>query len=235
MFQMSKTVLIVEDDSLLGAELSSELIRAGYCIRICTTVPEARAAWSEQPADICLVDIVVPGPSGKVFCREISERSSTPVIMMSCLSDEETIIASLDIGADDYLIKPFSMPEMKARLRAVLRRQQQARNQFTLEGARDRIGSWTFDFQSRRLSTEQGLTVPLTQSEASVLRFLSHSPDIVFSREDILAVARSRQYAGKDDRAVDSLIKRLRRKLEVNPAQPKHIVTVWGKGYKFQR
>jgi len=86
----------------------------------------------------------------------------------------------------------------------------------------------------RRLSNADGLTVPLTQSEATVLRFFAQSPGVVFSREDILAVARTRQHAGKDDRSVDTLIKRLRRKIEVEPSTPKHILTEWGKGYTFQ-
>jgi len=231
---MGESILIVEDDGVFGAELEVALSKAGYATRRSATVPEARQAWGEARADLCLVDIVMPGPSGKVFCREISERSDASIIVMSSLSDEETVVALLDIGADDYLIKPFSMHEMQARMRAVLRRRSTLRSTDTLNHATTRIRAWTFDLQLRRLSSQEGLTVPLTQSEASVLRFLSQSPGIVFSREDILAVARSRQYSGKDDRAVDTLIKRLRRKIEANPADPKHILTEWGKGYRFE-
>ncbi|MDJ0631029.1 MAG: response regulator transcription factor [Rhodobacter sp.] len=231
---MGATILIVDDDVALGAEVEDALVRAGYATRRALDVPDARRTWSELRADLCIVDIVMPGPSGKVFCREIRERSDAAIIVMSSLSDEDTIIALLDIGADDYLIKPFSMPELKARIRAVLRRRSLADGADAVTHATKQIGEWTFDLQLRRLSKPDGLTVPLTQSEASVLRFLSQSPGIIFSREDILAVGRSRQYSGKDDRAVDTLIKRLRRKVEVNPADPRHILTEWGKGYRFE-
>lgn len=230
---MSESILIVDDDPDLVTELAAALAAAGYQTRKCTNVPEARQAWSDQKSDLCLVDILMPGPSGKVFCREISERSDASIIMMSSLSDQDTIIALLDIGADDYIVKPFTFPEMIARIRAVLRRhrsQSPSRSTSAMQ-----IGDWEFDPQMRRLSGPDGLVVPLTQSEASVLRFLGQSPGVVFSREDILAVARTRQYTGKDDRAVDTLIKRLRRKIEIEPSNPKHILTEWGKGYKFSR
>ncbi|KZL16155.1 Transcriptional regulatory protein OmpR [Pseudovibrio axinellae] len=119
-----------------------------------------------------------------------------------------------------------------ARARAVLRRRRDRIKPHTVSTMQ--IGDWTFDLQLRRICNSDGLTVPLTQSEATVLRFLAQSPGVVFSREDILAVARTRQHAGKDDRAVDTLIKRLRRKIEVAPSNPTHILTEWGKGYTFQ-
>ncbi|SFU14508.1 two-component system, OmpR family, response regulator [Pseudovibrio denitrificans] len=229
---MSESILIVDDDHALGEELGKALITAGYTTHRTTSVPEARQVWNKTKIDLCLVDIVMPGPSGKVFCREIRERSDAAIIMMSSLSDQDTIIALLDIGADDYIVKPFTFPEMMARARAVLRRRKdhiQPHSASTLQ-----IGDWTFDLQLRRLSNADGLAVPLTQSEATVLRFFAQSPGVVFSREDILAVARTRQHAGKDDRSVDTLIKRLRRKIEVEPSSPKHILTEWGKGYTFQ-
>ncbi|MCF6433517.1 response regulator transcription factor [Leisingera sp. MMG026] len=229
---MSASILIVDDDVEIVSELDKALTTAGYSTRHTTNVPEARRAWSDAPTDLCLVDIVMPGLSGRVFCSEISERSDAGVIMMSSLSDEETIIALLDLGADDYLIKPFSTSELLARIRAVMRRKGKQTNRVA---SRDvQIGEWAFDPQLRRLSRTDGVAVPLTQSEASVLWFLSRSPGIVFSREDLLAVASRRQHSGKDDRAVDALIKRLRRKLEPDPTHPTHILTEWGKGYAFR-
>ncbi len=229
---MSKNILVVDDDHILGEELEKVLSGAGYATRRCMSVPEARQVWNKTKVDLCLVDIVMPGPSGKVFCREVRERSDAAIIMMSSLSDQDTIIALLDIGADDYIVKPFTFPEMLARTRAVLRRRTDRIKTHSVSTMQ--IGGWTFDLQLRRLSNTESLTVPLTQSEATVLRFLAQSPGVVFSREDILAVARTRQHAGKDDRAVDTLIKRLRRKIEVEPSNPSHILTEWGKGYTFQ-
>ncbi len=229
---MGKSILIVDDDHILGEELETALASTGYTIQRCTNVPEARQLWNKTKVDLCLVDIVMPGPSGKVFCREISERTDAAIIMMSSLSDQDTIIALLDIGADDYIVKPFTFPEMMARVRAVLRRRTDRIKPHSVSTMQ--IGVWTFDLQLRRICNIDGLTVPLTQSEATVLRFLAQSPGVVFSREDILAVARTRQHAGKDDRAVDTLIKRLRRKIEVDPSNPTYILTEWGKGYTFQ-
>jgi len=119
---MSESILIVDDDHALGEELGKALTTAGYTTHRTTSVPEARQVWNKTKIDLCLVDIVMPGPSGKVFCREIRERSDAAIIMMSSLSDQDTIIALLDIGADDYIVKPFTFPEMMARARAVLRR-----------------------------------------------------------------------------------------------------------------
>ncbi|KZK84223.1 Sensory transduction protein regX3 [Pseudovibrio sp. W64] len=229
---MSESILIVDDDHTLGEELGKALVSAGYTPHRCISVPEARQVWNKIKFDLCFVDIVMPGPSGKVFCREVRERSDAAIIMMSSLSDQDTIIALLDIGADDYIVKPFTFPEMLARARAVLRRRKDHTQQYTASAIQ--IGDWTFDLQLRRISNIKGLTVPLTQSEAAVLRFFAQSPGVVFSREDILAVARTRQHAGKDDRSVDTLIKRLRRKIEIEPSNPMHILTEWGKGYTFQ-
>lgn len=229
---MSESILIVDDDHTLGEELGKALAGAGYIPHRCMSVPEARQVWDKTKFDLCFVDIVMPGPSGRVFCREVRERSDAAIIMMSSLSDQDTIIALLDIGADDYIVKPFTFPEMLARTRAVLRRRQNHTQQYTASTIR--IGNWIFDLQLRRLSSIEGFTVPLTQSEATVLRFFAQSPGVVFSREDILAVARTRQHAGKDDRSVDTLIKRLRRKIEIEPSNPTHILTEWGKGYTFQ-
>jgi DNA-binding response OmpR family regulator len=224
--------MIVDDDEALGAELEAFLRDSGFEVHRRTDVPGARRAFGEIRPDLCIVDIVMPGTSGKVYCRELAEGSDAGVIMVSSLSDNETVVSLLGIGADDYIIKPFQFAEMLARIHAVLRRRRRHAGP-AAAGGKARIGPWEFDPAERRLRDGAGRTVALTPSEIELLRFLCASPGIVFSREDLLAVSRTRQHAGGEDRSVDNLVKRLRRKLEPDPENPAHIVTVWGKGYRF--
>lgn len=226
--------MIVEDDTELSAELARFLRAQGYAVTLAEDVPTGRAALREGAPDLCLVDIVLPGPSGRVFCREVAQQSDRPVIMMSSLGDSETVIALLDLGADDYIVKPFEMGEMLARIRAVLRRQ--AKIEARLEAqpaAATRFGPWAFEPAERRLRHADGFSVTLTPSETEILRFMLASPGTVFAREDLLAVSRTRQHSGADDRAIDNLMKRLRKKVEADTSAPRHLVTVWGKGYRF--
>ena len=211
-------ILIVDDDADLANALACTLRAQDFAVTVAGDVPQGRAALRAADPDLCLVDIVMPGPSGRVFCREVVEQSDRPVIMMSSLSDSETVIALLELGADDYIVKPFEMGEMLARIRAVLRRQAKASAR-PKDGLR--FGPWGFEPNERRLRHAEGFSVALTSSET------------VFAREDLLAVSRTRQHSGADDRAIDNLMKRLRKKVEADTGAPRHLVTVWGKGYRL--
>ena len=224
-------VLIVDDDAAFGAEIQSFLAAQGYAPSRVENVPDARVVMGADPPDLCLVDIVMPGTSGKVFCREVVESSDAAAIMISSLSDEDTIVSLFELGADDYLVKPFGMREMLARIRAVLRRR--AAMPRVPQKRQARVGDWLFDSIDRTLTGPDEFVRILTPGESALLRFFVVCPDIVFSREDLLAVSRTRQHTGSVDRSVDNLIKRLRKKIEADPANPRHIVTVWGKGYRF--
>ena len=222
-------ILIVDDDTELTQALTAFLRDQGYDVLATADVPEGRRAFESFAPALCLVDIVMPGPSGRVLCGEIAETSDAAVIMMSSLSDSETIIALLEIGADDYIVKPYKFPEMLARVRAVLRRRSGVRKPKVV----NRLGPWTLAFEDRVIRHDTGLVIRLTLTELEVLRFLVASPGTVFSRSDILAISRTREHGGADDRSVDNLVKRLRRKIEPDPANPRFIVTVWGKGYRI--
>ncbi|MEM7709742.1 MAG: response regulator transcription factor, partial [Pseudomonadota bacterium] len=228
--QSTTRLLIVDDDVDIAEHLRRFLAERGFDVRVAYDVPSGRAALAAHAPALCLVDIVMPGPSGKVFCAEIAARSDAGVVMMSSLSDSETIIALLEIGADDYLVKPFHLPEMLARVRAVLRRLDAGAPVRPL----DRLGPWALELAERRLRHDEGFTVALTPSEMEMLRFMSASPGTVFARSDLLAASRARQHGGNDDRAIDNLVKRLRRKLETDSADPQHLVTVWGRGYRLE-
>jgi DNA-binding response OmpR family regulator len=221
--------MIVDDDAELASALGQFLRDNGFDCRIAHDVPAARREYAAFLPQLCLVDIVMPGQSGRVFCREIAEQSDVGIIMMSSLSDSETIIALLEIGADDYIVKPFKFAEIFARMRALLRRSSGRAKPVPAQ----RLGPWHFEFEARRLRHDEGFTVRLTPSEMQVLRFMAASPGTTFTRADLLTVARSRQHGGADDRAIDNLIKRLRRKIEEDPSNARYVVTVWGKGFRI--
>jgi len=224
-------VLIVDDDVELGTQIQTFLVQQGYPVSMATNVPDARVLLSADKPDLCLVDIIMPGTTGKVFAREVVERSEACAVMMSSLSDEDSIVSMLEIGADDYLVKPFGMRELFARLRAVLRRR--AGVPRVPQQREADVGSWRFDSVTQTLTAPDGFVRSLTPSESELLRFFIVCPGTTFSREDLLAVSRTRQYSGSVDRSIDNLVKRLRKKVEPDPTEPRHIVTVWGKGYRF--
>lgn len=227
------TLLVVDDDVELGVAVEEHLAAQGYAVHRATEAAGGRRLVAEHAPDLCLLDIVMPGTSGKVLCREIAERTSASVIMMSSLSGAETIAALLELGADDYVVKPFEMIEIAARVRAVLRRRARERPAPVPGEAGARIGGWTFDPAERRLMAGDGRSVALTPGEVGVLRFLCANPGVTFGRDDLLAVSRARQHGGASDRAIDNLVKRLRRKLEPDPDAPRHLMTVWGQGYRL--
>ncbi|MEM8553482.1 MAG: response regulator transcription factor [Pseudomonadota bacterium] len=222
-------VLIVDDDVEFGDDLAWFMHAHAFDVSIARNVPEARDFLKESTPDICLIDIMMPGPNGRVLCRELADTTDVGVIMISALSDSETVIAMLEVGADDYMTKPFRFPELSARVRAVLRRKNVSKTVPAVTG----IGPWSFEFDQRRVRHKDGHVVPLTPSEIALLRFMAASPGTVFSRADLLAVTRARHHEGLDDRAVDNLVKRLRRKIEEDPANARYLVNEWGKGYRL--
>lgn len=223
-------ILLVEDDDNLAEEIVSYLNGRNYLVTHVRDTRSGQSALRDDVPDLCLVDVVLPGTSGRVFCKELVEQSIAPVIIVSALSDSDNVIALLELGADDYMVKPFTLGEMHARIRAVLRRYAKDR---TKAKAGTKLGPWDFDAKERRLRHSTGFTVSLTTSETEILRFMLASPGTVFTRDDLLAVSRMRQHAGPDDRAIDNLINRLRKKVEEDSSAPRHITTVWGKGYRL--
>lgn len=203
----------------------------GYDVTVATTVHEARQLLVSLKPDVCIVDLVMPGTSGKVFCREIAETTEARIIVASAESDLATRNALFELGADDYLIKPFEPLELAMRVKALLRRK--APLTVTLDQPL-RIGRWLYERRLRRLQSDCGDSMALTSSEARLLDVFAANPNIVFTRESLLALCRVRQHGGKTDRSVDMLIKRLRAKVEDNPRMPAFIQTVWGQGYAFR-
>lgn len=224
-------ILMVDDDLELAKKTCDFLIDRGYNLAHAPNVPVARQMITSTDYDLFLLDLMMPGTSGKVLCREIASRADAGIIMVSSIEDDAERIALLELGADDYIVKPFNELELLARVRALIRRRRGSQTGKTRIG---RFGAWEFVENERHLKNDDGRMVTLTSSEAQILRFFAENPDVLCSREDLLAVARVRQHGGAGDRSVDALIKRLRAKIEPDPGNPSHVQTVWGQGYIFR-
>jgi len=224
-------ILICDDDIEFAEGVCVFLRDKGYQIDDVPDVPSARLKIKSENYGLFLLDLVMPGTSGKVLCREIASRLDAGIIMISSVDDDAERISLLEMGADDYITKPFNDLELLARIRAVMRRRQTGQKS---KVRLTRFGPWELVGNERNLQNDDGRVVTLTSSEARVLRFFAENPDVLCTREDLLAVARTRQHGGTGDRSVDALIKRLRSKIECNPANPEHIRTVWGEGYLFR-
>lgn len=224
-------MLVVEDDMELGHDLVAYLQCEGFRVALVSDVPTARRTLCDTAFDLCLLDICLPGQSGKVLCRALADDAKISTLIMSAQAETDTIVTMLELGAEDYIVKPFAFEELRARMRVALRRRGSAH--VPPNAPMTQIGPWAMEARHRRLRHTEGFVVAMTPSETEVLRFLAGSPGTTFSREDILAVARTRQHAGSDDRAVDNLVRRLRRKIEADPANPVFLVTEWGRGYRL--
>jgi two-component system OmpR family response regulator len=175
---------------------------------------------------------MLPGENGLTLCRELRAQSSIPIIMVTAKGEEVDRVIGLELGADDYLPKPFGTRELVARINAVLRRIKPADTPVKLKPTRLKFDRWMLDTGLRELLRDDGVTVPLSTGEYDLLLVLVNRPQRVLSRETLLDLARGRA-ANAFDRSIDTQVSRLRKKLEADPADPKIIQTVWGGGYLF--
>lgn len=221
-------ILIAEDEHLIARLIEMTLTRAGYT---CTVAEDGRTAADlieKNNFDMALLDIMLPGLDGLEVCRRIRRVSSVPILMITAKDEDADRILGLDIGADDYIVKPFSPGEVMARIRAVLRRIPAAAEKEMLV-----IGELSIHLPSLSV-TLSGHKLNLTRREVELLYTLAASPGRVFTRDNLLTIVWGYEFAG-NYRAVDSHIKRLRAKLDAYPHDTFTIATVWGAGYKFER
>jgi DNA-binding response OmpR family regulator len=228
--QMSgKSILVVEDEAAIAEAVQARLSSEGYRVRVANDGPQALRAASEDRPDLVLLDLMLPGMDGLEVCREIQKNEWIPVLMLTARTDEADKVAGLAVGADDYLTKPFSMRELTARVRAIIRRMER------IEGMTPSDSVVRFDLTvdaARRRVTKDSQEVPLTPLEFEILLTLARSPGVVLSRDQLMdRVWGYRDYAG--GRVVDSHVARIRRKLGDEAAEPKYIRTVHGVGYAF--
>jgi two-component system OmpR family response regulator len=228
---MAKT-LVVEDDRNLLDTLRYNLRKEGHDVVTAVDGAEALAVARREKPDLIILDIMLPKLSGFEVCRILRKEMTTPIMMLTAKDEEIDKVVGLEIGADDYMTKPFSMRELLARLGAMLRRADISRLQ-SASGLRImRIGDLEIDVGRHQVS-HGGLRLDLTPKEYDLLVFLATNKGLVFSREQLLDKVWGYDYAG-DTRTVDVHIRWLRQKIESDPAKPEHLVTVRGAGYKLE-
>ena len=228
---MNQHLLLVEDDDAIADALRLHLEEAGYRLHREADGRHAMAAIDRQRWDLVLLDLMLPGADGWDVCRHLRARHpDVPVIMLSARSAEAHRVLGLELGADDYLAKPFSMLELVARVRALLRRVEQMRSS-PAAASELRFGPFRLDTLRRELlRAEQA--VPLTLREFDLLHFLARHPGRAFSRAELLQRVWGAGFDGYEH-TVNSHINRLRTKIEDDPREPRRIATVWGVGYRF--
>lgn len=228
---MPQRILVVDDERPIADILKFNLEREGYEVEVAFDGPEALDKARRLAPDLIILDIMLPGMDGFQVCREVRAFSSVPILMLTAKEAEIDKVVGLELGADDYVTKPFSPRELLARVRAVLRRSQpQAGGQ---QASVIRSGGLTIDLQSYEV-WRGDRRIELSPREFDLLRFLATHPGQVFTREALLRQVWGYDYFG-DVRTVDVTVRRLREKIEPNPAQPEYIRTRRGVGYYFQR
>ena len=225
---MTTRILTVEDDERIRTALRLALEDEGWEVDEVASGEEALTAFNRVPADVVLVDIMLPGIDGFDICRAIRKSSDVPIVMITARSDTHDVVAGLEAGADDYLTKPFAPKELSARIRALLRRARSSDD-----------GSSEILFDDLQILPDEGVVrvsgteAHLTKTEFRLLVELASTPGRIFSREVLLERVWGLGYFG-DGRLVDVHVRRLRTKIEPDPANPRHVVTVRGLGYKLQ-
>ncbi len=225
---MGTRILTVEDDERIRTAVKLALEDEGWEVAEATSGEEAVVQFARHPADVVLIDIMLPGIDGFEVCRSIRRQSDVPIIMVTARADTYDVVAGLEAGADDYLTKPFVPKELSARIRAMLRRARPSDTGVT----RMRFADLEIVPQEGTV-TRDGIEIHLTKTEFRLLVELATSPGRVFSREALLERVWGHDYFG-DGRLVDVHVRRLRTKVEADPANPRYVVTVRGLGYKLQ-
>jgi two-component system response regulator RegX3 len=222
-------ILVVEDEESFSDALSFLLRREGFEVSVAGTGPDALVEFDRSGADLVLLDLMLPGLSGTEVCRAIRTRSQVPVIMLTAKDGEVDKVVGLEIGADDYVTKPFSSRELVARIRAVLRRRGDAE---PAAPAAVEAGPVRMDVE-RHVVTVNGAGVTLPLKEFELLEFLLRNAGRVLTRGQLIDRVWGSDYVG-DTKTLDVHVKRLRSKIEPDPAAPKHLLTVRGLGYKYE-
>jgi two-component system OmpR family response regulator len=226
-------ILIVDDHREIRDLVSRALAKEGF--RVSTADGRAmRKALADSRIDLILLDLMLPGEDGLSLCRGLRAESSIPIIMLTAKGDEVDRVIGLEMGADDYLPKPFGSRELIARIKAVLRRSQDKVGPSNIDRRPKhyRFDRWRLDTGARELLRDDGVTVPLSTGEYDLLISFVERPQRVLKRDQLLDLARGRS-ASSLDRSIDTQVSRLRKKLELDPSDPKIIKTVWGGGYMF--
>jgi DNA-binding response OmpR family regulator len=227
-----KNILVVEDDRALSEVLRYNLVKEGYEVAVVFDGPQALEMARKGSPDLIILDIMLPGMDGFEVCRILRKEMTMPILMLTAKDEEVDKIVGLEIGADDYMTKPFSMRELLARIRAMLRRAELAGPILPISDEAIVVDNLKIEVDRRKVII-RGSLLTLKPKEFDLLLFLAKHRGIVFSREQILEKVWGYDYAG-DTRTVDVHIRWLRKKIEAEPQKPRYLVTVRGVGYKLE-
>lgn len=225
-------VLVVDDEKLIVKGLKFSLEQEGYEVDCAYDGQEAVDKAKDKEYDIILLDLMLPVFDGYEVCRQIREFSDMPIIMLTAKGDDMDKILGLDYGADDYITKPFNILEVKARIKAIIRRNIRKAPVAEPKPKIITSGKMKLDIEAKRLYIDEK-EIRLTVKEFDILKLLAENPGKIYSREQLLTIIWGTKYPG-DARTVDVNVRRLREKIEENPAKPEYVHTKWGMGYYFQ-
>ncbi len=232
MSETNKKVLMVDDDLRMRELLQRYLTEQSFDIKTVADSKEMDAALALESVDLLVLDLMLPGEDGLAICRRLrANKVITPIIMLTARGDEVDRIIGLEMGADDYLPKPFNPRELLARINAVLRRHEQSPNDANTKQDTFNFGEFVFNSSSRSLS-KNGMQITITSGEFALLKVFTEHPRQPLSRDRLMQLARGREL-DVFDRSIDVQVSRLRRIVEPDPAHPRYLQTMWGFGYVF--
>lgn len=228
----SAHIVVVDDDEDVRSTVAEYLRRSGLSVSEADGGAALRAIMAERPIDLALLDVNMPGDDGITLAREIRKLGEAGIIMLTARSDDVDKIVGLEVGADDYVTKPFNPRELLARVRSVLRRAERSGEGAATMGREVQMGKCRLNLDTRTLYDPDGAEVPLTAMEYDLLRTFAEHPRRVLSRDQLLDLAHNKEME-PFDRSIDTRITRIRRKIEKDPAKPECLKTVRGAGYCF--
>ena len=227
---MVARILVVDDERMVTEVVERYLRREGYEVTIADDGSQALLIAQQWPADLIVLDLMLPGVDGLEVCRQLRQESQVPIIMLTARGEEADRVVGLELGADDYMVKPFSPRELTARVKSVLRRSSAVPG--PVPGGLVRHGALAIDARTREV-TSGGREISLTAKEFDLLHFLALHPNQVFTRDQLMNQVWDYTYAG-DPSTVTVHVRRLRAKIEADPLKPRYIKTVWSVGYKLE-
>lgn len=224
-------LLIVDDHHEIRELLQRFFVQHNYRVTVAKDGKEMKQCLKNGKMDLIVLDLMLPGEDGLTLCRDLRASSNIPIVMLTAMGDEMDKIIGLEMGADDYLAKPFNPRELLARIKAVLRRVNSLSAPVT-SVSQYHFAQWSIDINKRELTDTDGVIVILSSAEFDLLKVFIEHPQRVLSRDQLLDLSKGRD-GGVYDRAIDTLISRLRKKLEIDAKHPELIKTIWGGGYQF--
>ncbi|CUX51652.1 two-component system OmpR family response regulator [Agrobacterium tumefaciens] len=226
-------IVVVDDHGDIRDLVQQYLEQQGYRVTAVESGAALRRLLEKQTADLIVLDVMMPGEDGLSVCRQLRTSTATPVIFLTAMADDTDRIIGLELGADDYLVKPFNPRELLARIRAVLRRSGNPTMPLAAANLKNvRVGPWRVNLGRQEISGEDGVGIPLSSAEFRLLKVFIERPGFVLSREQLLDLTVGRT-ADVFDRTIDNQVSRLRKKIEDNPKNPSIIKTHWGGGYSL--